>query len=88
VRARLTLPQGTNAARVREVLEKLRARTAEQPKVEASSVRIRFVKLEPQALEIELFAYVLTSCWDEFVDVRQQVFLAALEVMGGGEALR
>jgi MscS family membrane protein len=87
VRARFTLPQGTNAARVREVLEKLRARTAEQPKVEASSVRIRFVKLEPQALEIELFAYVLTSVWDEFVDVRQQVFLAALEVMGGAGAL-
>ena len=86
VRARLTLPQGTNAARVREVLEKLRARTAEQPKVEASSVRIRFVKLEPQALEIELFAYVLTSVWDEFVDVRQQVFLAALDVMGASGA--
>jgi len=88
VRARLTLPQGTSAARVREVLEKLQARTAEQPKVEASSVRIRFVKLEPQALEIELFAYVLTSVWDEFVDVRQQVFLAALEVVGGGGTLQ
>ena len=88
VRARFTLPQGTNAARVREVLEKLQARTAEQPKVEASSVRIRFVKLEPQALEIELFAYVLTSVWDEFVDVRQQVFLAALEVVGGGGTLQ
>jgi hypothetical protein len=36
----------------------------------------------PQALELELFAYVLTTQWEEFVAVREQVFLRALEAVG------
>jgi MscS family membrane protein len=81
VRATLTLPAGTGAERVREILKTLRERVVTQPKVDADSVRVRFIRLEPTALELQLFAYVLTSSWDEFVDIRQQIFLAALDVV-------
>ena len=89
VRATVTLPQGTGAERVREVLAALRDAVAKQPKVEARSARARFVRMGSQALELEVFAYVLTSQWDEFVDVREQIFLRALEVVGAdGAALK
>jgi MscS family membrane protein len=89
IRATLTLPQGTTADRVRAVLVALRDGAAAQPKIDRDSVRARFVRLDPQALQIELFAYALTRDWDEFVDIRQQVLLASLDVVaaapGSGE---
>src|SRR6185369_10358707 len=54
VRATLALPQGTNAAGVREVLAKLREGVAAVPHVDAASARATFVRLEPQVLEVEL----------------------------------
>ena len=59
----------------------LRETLAKQPKVDVNSIRTRFVEVEPKALEIELFAYVATSRWDEFVEVREQIFLGALDVV-------
>jgi MscS family membrane protein len=82
VRATVALPQGTTAAQVRELLGKLRAMAVAQAKVDQASARARFVRMAPQALEIELFAYVVTTRWDEFVDVREQIFLGVLDVVG------
>src|SRR5438876_486058 len=64
VRATLTLPQGTSAERVRQVLAALREMIVSHPKVHAESARARFVRMGPQALEIELLGYVLTTRWD------------------------
>jgi MscS family membrane protein len=84
VRATVTLPQGTSAERVREVLAALREMIVAQPKVDPDSARVRFVRMGGEHLEVELFAYVRTSRWEEFVDIREQIFLHALEVVGGG----
>lgn len=83
VRATLALPQGTTAARVREVLAKLREQVAVVPHVDGASTRATFVRLDPQVLEVELFVYVMTTRWEEYVEVREQVLLAALEAVGG-----
>jgi MscS family membrane protein len=82
VRATLTLPQGTSAERVRAVLSQLREMAVAQPKVHGPSTRARFVRMESKGLEIELLAYVQTTQWDEFVDIREQILLHALEVVG------
>jgi MscS family membrane protein len=83
VRATLTLPPGTSAQRVRQVLTSLREMAVATAKVHGPSVRTRFVRMGPQALEIELTADVVTAQWDEFVDIREQVFLHALEIVSG-----
>jgi MscS family membrane protein len=84
VRATVTLPQGTNAEQVRRVIGTLREMLVAQPKVVVDSVRARFVRMGPQTLEIEVFAYVLTTRWEEFVEIREQIFLGALEVVAAG----
>ena len=88
VRATVTLPQGTSAERVRQVLAALREMIVSQPKVHADSAHVRFVGMDKDSLEIELFAGVLTTRWDEFVEIREQILLRALEVMGAGAALK
>jgi MscS family membrane protein len=81
VRATLALKPTTRASRVRDVLARLRALLAAQPKVEAETARASVVRLGAQ-IEIELFAYVLTTQWPEFLEHREQIFLAAMEVVG------
>jgi MscS family membrane protein len=83
VRATLVLAPGTSASQVRDVLAQLREQVAKVPKVDAASVRATFVRIDAQVLEVELFVYVLTTRWEEYVEVREQVLLAALEVVGG-----
>ena len=82
VRATVTLPQGTSAERVETVLAGLCEMILAQPKVDADSARAQFVRMDAKQLEIELFAYVRTAQWDEFVKIRQQIFLRALQVVG------
>jgi small-conductance mechanosensitive channel len=88
VRATVTLPAHTRAEEVRRVLTALHDMLVAQPKVDVPSARARFVSLGAQALEIELFAYVVTPVWDEFVTEREQIFLHALEVVGEAADLK
>jgi hypothetical protein len=84
----VTLPAHTRAEEVRRVLTALHDMLVAQPKVDVPSARARFVSLGAQALEIELFAYVVTPVWDEFVTEREQIFLHALEVVGEAADLK
>ncbi len=81
VRATIALPPGTAGESVRKVLSALRETVAKHPKVDVNSIRTRFTKMDPKSLEVELFAYVRTVRWDEFVEVREQIFLSALDVV-------
>ena len=82
VRATVALPHNTSAERVRQVLAALHDMLVAQPAVDAPSAHSRFVRMQAQALEIELFAYVHSARWEEFVEIREQIFLRALEVVG------
>jgi MscS family membrane protein len=81
VRATIALPPGTGGESVRRVLGALRETIAKHPKVDVNSIRTRFTKMDPKALEVELSAYVRTVRWDEFVEVREQILLSALDVV-------
>jgi MscS family membrane protein len=83
VRATISLPSGTAPEQVREILRRLRETLPVQPKVDAASVRARFIEMSPQGLNVEVFAHVLTTRWEEFVDIREGIFLAALDVVAG-----
>src|SRR5437667_641516 len=88
VRATLTLPQGTSAERVRQVLAALREMIVSHPKVHAESARARFVRMGPQALEIELLGLVLTTRWGELVEFGEQSLLGYVGGIGAGAALK
>src|SRR5262249_11290503 len=86
VRATVTLPQGSDGTRVRQMLAELRTMLSAQPKVHKDSIRVRFAGMGPQALEIEFLAFVLTSSWDEFVEAREQILLQALDLVSASGA--
>jgi MscS family membrane protein len=89
VQTTLRLRYGTTAAQLRAVLDGIRAVLAQHPKLETETSRIRLVDFGVQAVELELFAYVLTSDGLTFLSVREDLLLqiaALVEASGSGFA--
>ena len=85
----LRLRYGTTAEQLKTVLEGIRGLLAQQPKLELETSRIRLVDFGVYAIELELFAYILTSDGLTFLSVREDLLLqiaAIVESSGSGFA--
>jgi MscS family membrane protein len=71
----LRLRYGTSAQQLKRILDGVRELLAANPKIEKGSARIRLINFGERALELELFAYVLTADFAEFLAVREGLFL-------------
>ena len=88
-RSTLRLRYGTTTDQVGAVLDRIRTLLAENPRIETRTSHIRLVDFGVQAIELELFAYVLTSDWPTFLSVRENLLLqvgAIVESSGTGFA--
>jgi MscS family membrane protein len=76
------LKLATTTADLRRLLGGLRAVLEKAPKVDAGSLSVRIVGFSMTTTDVEVVAYFLTRDWTEFLAIREDVFLAMLEVMG------
>jgi MscS family membrane protein len=51
------------------------------PKVDAASARVRLLKLGENAIETEIYAYILTREYREFLVVQEALILGAMDVL-------
>jgi len=70
-----------SADHVRYVLEQLRLVLERHPKVDDASARVRVLKLGENAIEAELYAYLLTREYREFLAVQEELILQAMDVL-------
>ena len=85
----LRLRYGTSAEQLRSVLSRISRLLAENPRIETQGSRVRLVDFGVRAVEIELFAYVLTTDFAEFLALREELLLqiaAIVEASGSGFA--
>lgn len=75
VQSILRLQYGTTADQLRQVLRAIRTLLEDRPDIEAETARIRLVDFGVRAIELELFAYVLTSDVPTFMEVREELLL-------------
>ena len=66
---------------VRYVLEELRQLLTRHPKVDEASARVRLQKLGENAIEVEIYAYILTREYREFLAVQEELILQAMDVL-------
>jgi len=88
--ANLRLRYGTTAEQLRSVLDGVHKLLWENQKIEPETARIRLVAFGERAIELELFAYVLTSDYLQFLCVREDLLLrvaAVVESSGSGFAM-
>jgi MscS family membrane protein len=85
----LGLRYETTPDQLRYVLVELRTMLYAHPMV-AANPRIRLVKLGESSLDLEIFAYVPTANYDEFLAVREDIYLRIMDIVaqsGTGLAL-
>jgi MscS family membrane protein len=66
---------------VRYVLEQLRQILLRHAKVEEVSARVRLLKLGENAIEVELYAYILVREYRDFLAVQEGLILQAMDVL-------
>ena len=89
VQTNLPLRYGTTADQLRVILAGIRQLLAENSAVEAESARIRLIEFGVRAIQLELFAYILTPDNAKFLEVRENLLLqiaALVESVGSAFA--
>lgn len=66
---------------VRYVSEQLRQVLMGHPKVDEASARVRLLRLGENAIEVEIYAYILTREYREFLAVQEELILQAMDVL-------
>jgi MscS family membrane protein len=80
----------TTPEQLRAVLEGIRRLLGEQPSVDRESIRVRFHRLGPFSLDIDVFAYLAANDWEHFLQIQEQLLFGVTETVrraGTGLAL-
>ncbi len=86
----LSLRRDTTSDQLRRVLSSAREILKQNPKVETGDIPVRFTGIGTYSLDVEVFAYVLTPDFDQFLGIQQELLLAfmrAVERAGTGLAV-
>ena len=89
-KATLGMRPETKADHMRFVLAEIRKLLYSHPKIETSTVRVRLIDISGSSLSVESMSYVMTTDFNEFAAVREDLLLRMMDVMedsGGGLAL-
>jgi len=79
--ATLGLRYETTPEQLRHVLVEIRRLLYAHPMISNDPARVRFVGFGAYSLDLELFAYVTTADWAEFLGVREDVFLRIMDLV-------
>jgi MscS family membrane protein len=69
----------TNSIQMHNVLEGIRGLLQESPHLETASIRVRLLRLGPSSLDVEIFAYVLASDWNQFLKIQEVLLLRIID---------
>jgi len=84
----LNLRRDTSPDQVRKILEDIRRILTEDPKAEVGNLPVRFIGAGPYSLDVEVFAYIRTSDYDEFLSIQQSLLLRIMDaISAAGTAL-
>lgn len=71
----LSLRYGTTAAQIRTVIDLIRSLLEESRDVAPDSVRVHFLRFTQASFEVEVFAYVLSRNWKQFLEIQEGLLL-------------
>jgi MscS family membrane protein len=71
----------TTPDQLRYVLARLREILLAHPRVTEDPARVRFVGFGAYSLDLEIFAYVDTSDWSEFLAIREDLYLRLMDAI-------
>jgi MscS family membrane protein len=75
----LHLRRDTSPEQIRQMMDAVAGILEQHPNVDASGVPLRFTTISQQAYSLEVFAYVLTADYNEYLKVQSELLLKILE---------
>ncbi len=88
IQAVIGLRYETTPEQLRYILIKLRELLLGHPRVHPDPARARFIGFGASSLDIEVFAYVMTSDWNVFLGIREDILLRVMDIITqGGSAI-
>jgi len=81
----LNLRRDTRPGQVRILLESITRALTEHAKVQTGPLPVRFIGVGTYSLDLEVFAYVLTPNFDEFLQVQQELLLWIMDAVQAAE---
>ena len=73
----------TTPDQIRYLLVELRSILRNHPKVNPNPARVRFVGLGQNSLDVQIFAYIDTADFNEFLEIQENLILAIMDTVGG-----
>jgi MscS family membrane protein len=80
-RPTLALRYETTGDQLRFVLAQLREMLLAHPRVTDDPARVRFAGFADYAMKVDIFAYVNTADWNEFLAIQEDIYLRILRII-------
>ena len=77
----LNLRRDATPDQVRNILDSIHRILTEHPKVEVGALPVRFIGAGSYSLDIEIFAYIRTADYDEFLKIQQDLLLRIMDAI-------
>jgi MscS family membrane protein len=81
IRSVVSVRYETTPEQLRYLLVKIREMLLGHPRIHHDPARARFVGFGASSLDIEVYAYVKTREWSEFLGIREDVFLRIMDIV-------
>jgi MscS family membrane protein len=79
----LGLRYETSSDQLRYVLAEIRRLLYQHPKVETDGARARLIAFDSNTISLEIFSYILTRDWNEFLAIREDLLLRIMDLVAG-----
>jgi MscS family membrane protein len=81
LRENLRLRYETTREQLQTLMSDLESMLRDHDRIAEEPLRVRFTGFGGHYLEVELYAYALTSAWPEFLEIREDVLLRVMEIV-------
>jgi MscS family membrane protein len=71
----------TTSEQLHMVVDGIRRLLNEHPLIDRESVRVRFIRLGTFSLDVDVFAYLFASDWNQFLQIQEQLLFGITEIV-------
>ena len=77
----LGLHHETTAVQLRSLIAGVRTLLSGHDNIDLGSVRVRFVRFGASSLDVEIFAYLFASDWNNFLEIQEELLYSIMDIV-------
>jgi MscS family membrane protein len=71
----------TTAERLRSIMADTSKLLTDHSYIDSESVRVRFLRIAPSSLDVEIFAYLFARDWNHFLEIQEDLLLKIMDIV-------